>query len=171
MNPGVTLDQIMVQRGEKRAEIVAVDEPTVKLVIFELSGTPFAFYGENVREILARARVFFVPGSPASMEGVVNVRGDIETVIRPQSLLRLPESDPGPSSTILLAKGDGVTSGIRVDRVLDVLDIPRSAILPIPSTLPAHWNTLALGVATLGGQAVTLLDVNTLLGDYARGLG
>ncbi|MBF0273013.1 MAG: chemotaxis protein CheW [Magnetococcales bacterium] len=171
MNNGLTLDQIVVQRGAKRPEIVAVDEPTVKLVIFELSGTPFAFYGESIREILARARVFFVPGAPASMEGVVNVRGDIETVIRPQSLLRLPESDPGPASAILLAKGGSVTSGIRVDRVLDVLDVPRGTILPIPATLPVHWNTLALGVVTIGGQAVTLLDVNTLLGDYARGLG
>jgi purine-binding chemotaxis protein CheW len=92
-----TLDQVLTQRRESRQEIVNVDEPTVKLVIFALGEKYFAFHGERIREILAQADVFFVPGSPASLEGVINVRGDIESVIRPHEMLHLPENNMRPA--------------------------------------------------------------------------
>lgn len=96
------LDQILTQRREAKREIVNVDEPVVKLVIFALSGERFALPGERVREILAGAQVFFVPGCPASLEGVINVRGDIESVVRLNELLRLPASSEDTASSILL---------------------------------------------------------------------
>lgn len=170
MTPSSPLEQIVAQRVASRREWIELDEPMIKVVIVALADQHFAFPGEGIREILARARVFFVPGCPPSMEGVVNVRGDIETVIRLQTLLRLPESEPGPASAILIARGNGVVSGLRVDRVLDVLDVPRSSILPVPATFPTRWSTLALGVIHREEQPVTLLNLDALLGDYARGL-
>lgn len=168
-----TLDEILAQPRPSRDAIVSVDEETHKWVIFELAGERFGFQGERVREILARARVFFVPGCPPSMEGVINVRGDIETVIRPHALLQLPDGrdEPGRASTILIGRGDGITSGIRVDRVVDLLDLPQSAIQPLPVTLPEAWRGLAVGVTCHDERAVTLLDLVLLLAAYARGLG
>ncbi|MBF0626770.1 MAG: purine-binding chemotaxis protein CheW [Magnetococcales bacterium] len=168
-----TLDQILAQGRVSGPESGTLDETLVKLVIFELSGQLFAFPGEKVREILAHAQVHFVPGAPPSMEGVVNARGDIETVIRLQARLQLPDppEQPGPASAILLTRGGGVTSGIRVDRVVDVLDLPQSAIVPLPASLPAHWSALTFGMLNLNDQPVILLDLDVLLGDYARGLG
>ncbi|MBF0339844.1 MAG: chemotaxis protein CheW [Magnetococcales bacterium] len=165
------LDQMLATRLENRNQVVSVDEPTVKVVIFELGGALFAVYGANIREILANARIFFVPGCPASMEGVINVRGDIETVIRLQSLLQLPDAQSERPPVVLLARGCGVNSGIRVDRVLDVLDVTRGTILPAPPTLPVHWNGLALGVMHAEERLVTLLDLEAVLNDYVRGLG
>ncbi|MBF0165276.1 MAG: chemotaxis protein CheW [Magnetococcales bacterium] len=167
-----TLDDILAQPRPSRDAIVSVDEETHKWVIFELAGERFGFLGERVREIFARARVFFVPGCPPSMEGVINVRGDIETVIRPHALLQLPDgAEPGRASTILIGRGDGITSGIRVDRVVDLLDLPQSAILSLPATLPEAWRAYAIGVIRHDDRAVTLLDLSLLLAAYGRGLG
>lgn len=169
-----TLDQILTLRREAKQEIVSVDEPLVKLVFFELSGQRFAFHGERIREILANADVFVVPGCPASLEGVINVRGDIESVIRPHEILHLPDhgaTEAGRASSILIGQGGGIRSGIRVDRVIDVVDVLQSDILPPPAALPEHLRPLVLGVLHLDDQAVALLDLDQMFADYARGLG
>lgn len=166
-----TLDQVLSQRREARQDIVNVDEPAVKLVIFALGDQYFAFHGERIREILAQADVFFVPGSPASLEGVINVRGDIESVIRPHEMLHLPESTASRTSSILLGRGGGMSSGIRVDRMVDVVDLPQSSIQPPPATLPEHMRALVLGVLKFQEQPVAVLDLDKMFSDYARGLG
>lgn len=166
-----SLAQVLSQRREARQDIVNVDEPTVKLVIFALADQHFAFYGERIREILAQADVFFVPGSPASLEGVINVRGDIESVFRPNEMLHLPENPSATTGAILLGRGNGMSSGIRVDRVVDVVDLPQSRILAAPATLPEHLRVLVLGVLQFQNQPVAVLDLDKMFADYARGLG
>lgn len=166
-----TLDQVLTQRREARKEIVNVDELAVKLVIFELGDDWFAFHGDRIREILAQADVFFVPGCPSSLEGVINVRGDIESVVRLHDLLRLPEPSAKRGSSILLGRGGGMSSGIRVDAVVDVVDVPESSIQPPPSALPDHLRAYVSGVLQFQGHPVTVLDLDTIFADYARGLG
>ena len=86
------LDKVLTQRHEANQTIVNVEEATIKLVVFELAQQGFAFHSESIREVLGHATVFFVPGCPASLEGVINVRGDIESVILLNNLLHLPTS-------------------------------------------------------------------------------
>jgi purine-binding chemotaxis protein CheW len=165
-----TLDQVLTRRREAQQDIVNVDEPSVKLVIFGLGNEWFAFHGERISEILAHAEVFFVPGCPPSLEGVINVRGDIASVIRLNEILHLPDSNVANSS-ILLGHGGGISSGIRVDRIVDVVDMPQSSIQTPPATLPEHMRALVLGVLRFQEQPVAVLDLDKLFADYARGLG
>jgi purine-binding chemotaxis protein CheW len=165
-----TLDQVLTGRLDAQQEIVNVDEPTVKLVIFALGSDWFAFYGERISEILAHAEVFFVPGCPPSLEGVINVRGDIASVIRLHEMLHLPQGDTAGSS-ILLGAGGGISSGIRVDRIVDVVDVTQSSIQPPPATLPDHLRALVSGVLRFQEQPVAVLNLDALFADYARGLG
>ncbi|MDO8775059.1 MAG: chemotaxis protein CheW [Burkholderiaceae bacterium] len=166
-----TLDQVLSQRLDTNKDIVNVDIPMVKLVIFELGNQCFAFYSAHIREILAQAEVFFLPGCPASLEGVINVRGDIESVMRPHEMLHLADSGVARSSSILLGVGAGMRSGIRVDRIVDVTDVPQNSIQPPPATLPEHMRALVLGVLNFQAQPVTVLDLDKMFSDYARGLG
>lgn len=165
-----TLDQVLTRRREAQQDIVNVDEPAVKLVIFALGKDWFAFHGERISEILAHAEVFFVPGCPPSLEGVINVRGDIASVIRLNEMLHLPNGN-ATNSSILLGRGGGIDSGIRVDRIVDVVDVPQSSIQPPPATISNHLRPLTLGVLRFQEQPVTVLDLDALFADYARGLG
>lgn len=165
-----TLDQVLTRRREAQQDIVNVDEPTVKLVIFALGNDWFAFHGTHISEILAHADVFFVPGCPPSLEGVINVRGNIASVIRLNTMLHLADGEASHSS-ILLGRGAGIDSGIRVDRIIDVVDVPQNSIQPPPATLPDHLRPLTLGALRFQEQPVTVLDLDALFADYARGLG
>ena len=170
----VTLDRILSARREAAPEVVPVDEPMVKLVVFELRGEVFAFSAEGIREILSGVAVYFLPGCPAFLEGVIDVRGDIESVIGLDGVLGLSASEAAPPApdqptVILLGRAGGIGSGIRVDRVLDVCDLPQSALQPSPQVLADPVRRFALGVLSYRGRPATLLDLGRLLEDCARG--
>jgi len=169
--PRATLDEVLTARRQSGKAIVNVDEPTVKLVVFEVAGESFAFPAGSIREILAGATVFFVPGCPVSLEGVINVRGDIESVIGLAPLLGLPAGEAGAGSMILLGHDGAMSSGIRVDRVVDVADVARTAIQPPPAVLSETMRRVALGVLSHRARPVTLLDLGRIFEDYARGVG
>lgn len=130
-----TLEVLLAQR-RNGAEVVAVDEATIKLVIFTLAGDHFALPGAAVREIVADAHVFFVPGCAVAIEGVINLRGDVEAVLKLAHILRLtPPAEPA-AGLILITDAGGTRAGLRVDQVIDVLDVPESHLQPVPEAMP-----------------------------------
>jgi len=165
------LSQALTQRREINKDIVNVDEPSVKLVIVLMGGDYFAFHGNHIREILAQTDVFFMPGCPDSMEGVINLRGNIESVIRLHSMLQLPSPSNIDNTHILLGQTSSMNSGIRVEQVIDMIDVVESALQSPPSTLPPHLSALVSSVIQFEQKPVAVLDLERIFADYQRGLG
>jgi len=137
--------------------ITDVDEPMVKLVVFSLAGGLYAFPGANVLEILPAEGISPIPGTPDCIPGLITVRGDIESVIDLRRVLELPAPADDPAQ-ILLATGGDVRSGVLIDGVEDVVDIPRGSILPPPRNLDRQLRELVAGELERDGSSVTLLD-------------
>lgn len=165
------LGQVLVHRRSAREAVIDVNEEPTKLVVFALGRQFYAFLGSSVAEILAARKIFAVPGCPPSLVGVINVRGEIESVIRLHELLGIAVDATDTSTPILLGRGHTLRSGILVDRVVDVIDVLASNILPPPSTLSAHVKPLVSGAIELHGETVTLLDMDQALSHYAAGRG
>lgn len=163
------LDEILTADSRQQARVADIDEPRIKLLVLTLAGEPFAIRGEFVREVLPDHPVFFVPGCPPSLEGVINLRDEIETVIDLRRLLGLPPPPNLGETRILLVATAAMQSGVRVDRVDDVTDVVESAILPPPATLAAERKTVVKGVVRIGTQMATLLDIERLFQDYLDG--
>lgn len=147
--------------GEK---IVEVEEETVKVVIISLLDGLYAFKGAEIKEILPIMPVYYVPGSPDFIPGVVNIRGDIESVISINGFLGLADSKQSPDSRIVIAEGGGVRSGIIVDSVEDVIDIPASSIKPPMATLGAAAGEYVAGEFMYGARSVAVLDAGKIFG-------
>ena len=77
----------------------------------------------------------------------------------------------GPSASILLGQGSGVHSGLRVDQLLDVVDIPISQIQATPETLPETLQPFVTGLLEFRGLAVAVLDLDKLFAAWQRGQG
>lgn len=163
-----TLDEILAARRGAAGEIVSVDQEGLTLVIFALGTALFAFPGHSIQEVLPYGGVFAVPGCPDILEGVINVRGDIESVLRLSRVLDLEEAPPGRHTAILLGSAAGVRSGLRVDSVTDVTAIPASLIHPPLPTLPERWRPLVTGTFTRDAAAsapVLVLNLERLFQD------
>jgi purine-binding chemotaxis protein CheW len=148
-------------------ESVSDDQPysedTSKLVIFTLNDQPFAFFGHFVREILAPTTPFFIPGAPPSLEGVIHLRGEIVSVLHLDVLIGFTATNTG---SILLVHNQTMMTGIRVADIIDVLDLPQSQIYPPPETLPNELRPYVSAVASVDGDAVTILNVEQLFSKY-----
>lgn len=164
------LAEILERRRQADRGIVEVEAPAVKLVVFAIGEALFAFPGANVTEILPLTPIYFVPGCPASLEGVINVRGDIASVIRLGDVLGVEHAPAPRRAAILLGRGAALCSGLRVDQVLDVLDVLEENIQPPPGALAERWQNWSSGVFAYQGRSVLLLNLERLFQDYRAGL-
>lgn len=150
----------------EREKIQDVDEPVEKIVIFSLFGDLYALPGREVLEIFPAGEISPIPGMPACIPGLITVRGDIESVLDLRAVLGLPV-DEERERLILLACGGSIRSGILIDTVEDVADVPRSAILPAPATLGGDVRDYVAGQLVFGGRNVVLLDLARIFGRAA----
>ncbi|WP_404343856.1 chemotaxis protein CheW [Vreelandella venusta] len=168
---GATFEQALSERNDDTT-IVDVDEPSQQVVLFQLSGQPFALPGHAVSEILkGDTPVYFVPGLPSSTEGVIHLRGTIESLITLQPLLGLTASQD--EGMLLMVKGANLRSAVRIDRLDDVCELPISAFKAPPETLSSTLRPYvsALWQADDERHATPLLDPDALFQAYQQGLG
>lgn len=125
---------------------------------------------ESVQEVLKKAVVAPVPGTPPTVAGLLNLRGAIVTVLDIRSRLGLspvPSAEPGP----LLLLDDGAESvGLSIDRVGDVVGVKEGTFEPLPETLRGPARTLILGAYKLPDRLMLALDLNAVL-DVGLGTG
>lgn len=169
-----TLDDILAQQLAAEEGVIDVDEPELKLVIFCLGRDLFAFDGKYIREILGDIPVHFIPGCPPALAGVINVRGDIESVLALATALQRPAAGDtatgAGAATILLASSAQLRTGIAIERVIDVIDLPQSALRQPPANLAEPLRSLVSAVFEFNGQPVSVLDFEPLIASWLRGL-
>jgi purine-binding chemotaxis protein CheW len=138
-------------------------EEWVKIVLVRAGAGRYAFLGHDIQEILSGNEIFWVPGLPDFLPGLIQVRGDIESVIDIQRLLGAPGEPSGAAGhLIIMAVRQDFRAGILVDAVDDVVDLPRSAIQPPLTTLEEGVRDLVAGEIRLGERLVPLLDLARL---------
>ncbi|NYS61804.1 chemotaxis protein CheW [Vreelandella salicampi] len=165
-----------------RNDTIEREEPTQQFVLFRLEGRRFALPGHAVTEILGGEQpVYPLPGLPASTEGVIHLRGQIESVVYLHALLGMtPPSSPFASQMILMVNAAGLTSGVRVDQLDDVCDIAQSALKTPPDSLSEALRPYVTALFqyresapsdSADHDAVALLDASALFTAYQNGLG
>jgi len=156
-----------LRRRTYKDRVVDVEEKTLKIVIFSLAAERFALYGADVKEIIPLVEIYYVPGTPQYIAGIINLRGDIESVITINHFIGLADSELTGQSRIIIAQKDGVRSGMLADSVEDVLDLPVSAIRPPLSTHSAGLKEFVAGEVLLAGRSILLLDLGRIFSKMA----
>lgn len=146
----------------KEKKETRVEEELVKVVIFSLKGVFYAFYGELVKGILPYTPVTFVPGCPDYILGIINVRGDIESVININHFIGSQSGPVGAKSRIVIAEAVDIRSGIVVDSVEDVVDVPVGSISPSISTIDQSVKEFVEGEFQYKSSLVTVFNLERI---------
>jgi purine-binding chemotaxis protein CheW len=143
---------------------IADDE---QVVVFRLGAEEFGVPIDSVQEIVRVPETLtHVPKAPASVEGVINLRGSVLPVVDLRRRLGLATIARNDGQRIVVFLIRGVRTGFIVDAVAEVLKVPRHAIEPAPS-LSVEQSTLLARMANLEKQKrmLQLIDPAHLLGE------
>ncbi len=130
-----------------------------QIVVFALGRERYGLEISAVYEIIRQQPVTAVPQSPASVEGVINLRGRIIPVLDLRSRFGLPAATIGATSRVVVCDANGLRVGLMVDGVSEVLMIPEDAVEPTPDIAVGTDTEYVRGVAKLDDQMIILLDV------------
>jgi purine-binding chemotaxis protein CheW len=139
-----------------------------KYLTFTLNAQEYGLPILKVREIIQYLHVTPVPGAPASVSGVINLRGQVIAVTDLRRALGMPAAERSGKMCIIIvdiARAAGTArAGLLVDSVCEVLNIPaenveEAAVLGATAP-PAHL----MGLARIGDSVRILLDVDHLPG-------
>ena len=137
------------------------DSRTLHAVIFRIGALVCAAPAGIVREILPRLPATRIPGVAEAIEGLVNVRGTLLTVLDGHILLQQPRraEDEG---AIVVVEVAGRRYGLGVGQVVDFLEVPEQSIAE-RADLPGIDPRLVKAVGMRDGQHFILLDVDALV--------
>jgi len=100
----------------------------VDILTFELNGRRHAFRADHVVQVVQMVEISPLPGAPAIIEGVVNVRGTVVPVLDLRSRLGLPARAIDPTQHLVILSTGARSSAVRVDAAEDFISIPDSDI-------------------------------------------
>ena len=125
-------------------------------------------YGINVmqvQEVLRYTEIAPVPGAPNYVMGIINLRGNVVTVIDTRARFGLPPSEITDNSRIVIIESDEHVVGILVDSVAEVVYLRSSEIDSAPNVGTEESAKFIQGVSSRGDELLILVDLNKLLND------
>jgi purine-binding chemotaxis protein CheW len=121
-----------------------------------------------VQEINRQSEITKVPHAPDYVRGVINLRGDVATVVDLRTILGLPRTESSRQTRNLIVHHRGESIGLLVDRISDILTLRADEIDPPPTNVDGVGGRLMSGVYTLDSEIVVLLDIDEVLSESAR---
>lgn len=136
-------------------------EEIIEILTFRLVKEEFAFRISQLKEILRYQRITAVPKVPDYVLGITSLRGKIIPVIDLKLKLSLTDKllDFGSTGKILIVKGPKGPIGASVDKVIGVVRIARSEILPPPSHLSENELKFIEGIALVDKRFVSIINM------------
>jgi purine-binding chemotaxis protein CheW len=130
----------------------------MQVVIFKLNNEQFAVETAKVQSINDAMEITKVPKAPAHIKGLINLRGNVISLLDINLLLDVSKSEEKQNNIIILEMEDELV-GITVDQVDEVLEVEEDFIEKINDGKKAYIE----GVINFKDRIVTLIDIDKLL--------
>lgn len=151
--------------SEHAAEMQDDGDQVQRWVTFELDNETYCISVSDVREVLRFTEIAPVPGSPNYVVGIINLRGNVVTVIDTRKRFGLAPKEVDDSTRIVIIDIDGQEVGILVDSVAEVVDLRMSSIEAAPNVGNEETSRYIQGVTSRDGQLLIIVDLNKMLSE------
>jgi len=138
-----------------------------QFLTFLLGEEQYAISILRVREIIEYETVTRVPNMPASIRGVINLRGAVVPVVDLAVRFGLRDSQVTKRTCVIIAEveagGDRLVMGLMADAVSQVIDLPPADIEPPPAFGTRVRVDFLKGLGKMGKKFVLILDLDRAL--------
>jgi purine-binding chemotaxis protein CheW len=117
----------------------------------------------SLHEIVRVPEITAVPDAPDYLEGVINLRGKIVSVMDLRKRFGEKQTGLKRQNRILVVEHAGRLAGLIVDSASEVLKIPADAVEAPPAVFQDGGLNCVTGLGKVGGRLVVLLDMSKLL--------
>ncbi len=139
------------------------DDSVSRWVCFALDRQVYGLPILAVQEVISQFDIEPVPGTGSQVLGVINLRGNVVTVLDLRRRLGTTDAPIAEASRVIVIEHDTERFGLLVDRVADVRKIADAAVKPAPDVGSAATAARVHGIYTRDGEMLTLLDPASLV--------
>lgn len=155
----------MSQTSEVEVRKDQSNDEVLQWVTFQLEEETYGINVMQVREVLRYTEIAPVPGAPDYVLGIINLRGNVVTVIDTRSRFGLMEGEITDNTRIIVIESERQVIGILVDSVAEVVYLRSSEIDTTPSVGTDESSKFIQGVSNREGKLLILVDLNKLLSE------
>jgi purine-binding chemotaxis protein CheW len=133
---------------------------------FYLNDLLFGIDVHAVQEIIRGQRLTRVPLAHPAIRGLINIRGQIVTVIDLKERVEIPrngEADGACEGPNVVVRTETGPLSFQVDAIGDVVDVEDSTFEAPPDTVSPSVRDLLLGIHKLDGRILHLLSTDKLV--------
>lgn len=134
----------------------------IEVIEFTLANETYALEVQYIHEIFAFKEITRLPGTPDFVRGIINVRGQIFSVVDLMKLFKLAESPITKLSKVVILRSPSMEFSILVDRLISTYQIPVEQLKKSVVTLKGRREKYLKGVTS---DYVLVLDAEKLLSD------
>ncbi|OFC68910.1 chemotaxis protein CheW [Alteromonas confluentis] len=140
-------------------------DQVLQWVTYRLGDETYGINVMQVQEVLRYTEIAPVPGAPDYVLGIINLRGNVVTVIDTRARFGLMPADTTDNTRIVIIESDEQVVGILVDSVAEVVYLKSSEIDSAPNVGTEESAKFIQGVSNRDGELLILVDLNKLLSD------
>jgi len=138
-----------------------------KYLTFKLGAEVYGLRILTVQEIIGIMQVTHVPRTPDFVRGVINLRGQVISVVDLRIQFGMARCDDSSRTCVIVVQvtqdAAKSTVGLIVDEVSEVINIRANQIEPPPAFTTGETTSFILGMGKVGDKVVMLLDTNRIL--------
>lgn len=146
-------------------------DASLQLVTFHVGNVRFGIEIAFVQEINQQLAVTRVPESHEIILGVVNLRGDVVTVLDPHQIFDIRERETGGDQRNLILNFDGERVGLLVDGVSEILTVQESRLSVRPGNVQGVERNFVRAVYLQDKDVVVVLDSAAMLESIDQTVG
>jgi purine-binding chemotaxis protein CheW len=159
-----TANKIELLRKLKESKEPETEVPSFQIVVISLDNELYGIRILSVREILKVKKITWVPCTPESIVGVISVRGDVQSVVDLKHFLQFGSSQQiTENSRIILVESKDLVTGLLVDEMVDIINVPVSDFLPLTEANISVAQKYVEGKLPWNDNMITLLNIDTLI--------
>ena len=155
----------MAQQGVMEAEGFNATAASSQFLTFLLGAEQYGVEILKVREIRGYSAVTRIPNTPVYIKGVINLRGTVVPVVDLRSKFSMETVEYNKFTVIIVVTVGAKVTGLVVDAVSDVLDVPPAEMRISPDLGTGVDTRFIRGMATIGDRMTVLLDIDRLLSE------
>lgn len=161
------IQKILRERAASLAQAESEEQAveTRGLLLFLVGEETYAVDVEHVREIVNGFTVTRIPCVPSHVLGVINVRGEIVSVVDLAAVLGSASSRAleQEESSGIIVRFDEVTAMLVVDEIGDIIDVPTASIEPPLSSLDRAHAEMVSGNVYRDGRLIAIVNLARIL--------